>query len=153
MKKITIYLFSFLFFCGLINASLVDDEDESDEYSDENLEDKRYMTNVKSTNPWIRYKASFYSREETKDNMPASGLRAATLKESIKGLGLLQVSVDPKQIPLYSRFKVKLWDGWTIVPAIALDLGPTKLIDILVDNITEAINYGIKTVQVQIIEN
>ncbi|RNA26607.1 hypothetical protein BpHYR1_041147 [Brachionus plicatilis] len=72
----------------------------------------------------------------------------------MQGLGLLQVSVDPKVIPLYSRFRVKLWDGWTVVPAIALDVGPTKrLIDIYVDKINEAIHYGIKKVQVQIVEN
>lgn len=155
MKKIYSLVTFFLITIAVSECYLNSNSDSLlDNLIEKYLESKRYFKNdQKPKTQWISFNASFYARERVKDNMPASGIRGTTLKEAIKGLGLLQVSVDPREIPLYSRFRVKLWDGWTIVPAIALDVGPTKrLIDIYVDKISEAINYGIKRVQVQIVD-
>ena len=140
------YILLFLVLVEILHSSVLysDLRTDSDDLIDEYLEAKRKAQETQ----WVSFKSSFYSREEVNDNMPASGIRGVTLKEAKKGLGRLQVSVDPKQIPLYTRFKVKLWDGWTVIPAMALDIGPHLIIDIYVDNVTEAINYGIKNVKV-----
>lgn len=145
----------FLLFTIVVNECYQSSSSESllDNLINNFLESKRYFKS-NPQNKWISFNASFYARERVRDNMPASGIRGSTLKEAMRGYGLLQVSVDPKEVPLFSRFRIKLWDGWTVVPAIALDIGPTKrLIDIYVDKINEAINYGIKRVQIQIVQD
>lgn len=98
---------------------------------------------------YVAFNATFYSRQETNNNMPASGVRGSTLSEAKRGYGLLQVSVNPKQIPLFSRLNIVLWDQ-TTVSGVALDVGPSSTIDIYVDTIAEAINYGVKRVLVEI---
>lgn len=97
----------------------------------------------------IPIEATFYSKEETNNNLPATGVRGSTLSEAVRGNGLLQVAVDPNRIPLFTRFNVKLWDNGDSVPAIALDVGNKivgRIIDIYVDTISEAINLGRKNV-------
>ncbi|WP_375500270.1 3D domain-containing protein [uncultured Nostoc sp.] len=110
-----------------------------------------------SGNP-INLEARFYSMEETNCHPPASGVHGVTLKAALAGqlqsrcqgqsVGRLQCAVDPKVIPLLTNFTLVLWDG-TRVPAAALDIGTAIIgnkIDIFVDNVTEAINLGVKSV-------
>ncbi|CAF0747072.1 unnamed protein product [Brachionus calyciflorus] len=101
----------------------------------------------------IPFEATFYSKEEVKGHMPSSGVRGSTLKDALVGNGLLQVAVDPKVIPMFTRFNVKLWDGGESVKAIALDVGGSvngKIIDIFVDKNSEAILLGRKKVMVEL---
>jgi len=96
----------------------------------------------------LNLEATFYSREETGNGMPATGVRGVTLQEALVGKGRLQCAVDPIVIPLLREFKLILWDG-TEVPASALDTGTAikgLIIDIYVDTINEAINLGRKQV-------
>lgn len=122
--KFTFYIFVLICLFGLIKASI-------------------------PVKKYVSFNATFYSREETHNNLPASGVRGSTLKEAQRGYGLLQVSVNPNQIPLFSRLNILLWDQ-TSVSGIALDVGPTKTVDIYVDTITEAINFGVKKVMLEI---
>lgn len=98
---------------------------------------------------YVTFNATFYSRQETKNNLPASGVRGSTLSEAERGYGLLQVSVNPKQIPLFSRLNIILWN-MTQVAGIALDVGPTSTVDIYVDTIVQAINLGVRSVRLEI---
>lgn len=106
----------------------------------------------------INLEARFYSMEETNCHPPASGVHGVTLKAVLAGqlqsrcpgqsVGRLQCAVDPKVIPLLTNFTLVLWDGRQ-VPAAALDIGTAIIgnkIDIFVDNVTEAINLGVKSV-------
>lgn len=97
----------------------------------------------------ISYRATFYSREETNNNLPSSGVRGSTLDEALRGYGLLQVSVDPNEIPLFTRMTIVLWNN-TVVNAMALDTGTPRSIDIYVNTIQEAIELGVKKVGVEI---
>ena len=118
------------------------------------LIETRYLDTENQIKEKLSMTATFYSNEETKGQIPAGGVHGVTLKEAIRGDGLLQVATDPKLIPMYTRLKVKLWDGIT-VPAIALDIGNTvqnKIIDIFVDTNEEAINLGRKSVLVEVLK-
>lgn len=113
---------------------------------------KTKETNTKHFKPkaTILMEAVFYSKEETHNGLPATGLRGSTLAESLAGYGPVQVSVDPRVIPLHSTFRMKLWDG-RIVTCKALDTGASikgKIVDIYVNSIREAINLGRRKVLV-----
>lgn len=106
------------------------------------------ISEVKSQPRKIVMDASFYSPEETNNQLPATGVRGATLSQALSGKGLLQVAVDPAVIPLNSEFNIALWDGRT-VKAKALDTGSAikgNVIDIYTDSVKEAINLGRKVV-------
>ncbi|MBR8837150.1 MAG: LysM peptidoglycan-binding domain-containing protein [Stigonema ocellatum SAG 48.90 = DSM 106950] len=96
----------------------------------------------------LNLQATFYSREETQGNPPATGIFGSTLSEALSGRGLLQCAVDPNVIALKTNFTLILWDGRQ-VQASALDTGTAIIgnkIDIFVDTINEAINLGVKSV-------
>lgn len=96
----------------------------------------------------LNLEATFYSREETQNGLPATGIRGATLQEALSGKGPVQCAVDPNVIPLQTHFTLILWDGRQ-VSAAALDTGTAIIgdrIDIYVDTISEAINLGRQSV-------
>lgn len=113
---------------------------------------QEYLRGVDKRSRLVDFTATFYSKEEVQGHMPSSGVRGSTLREALVGNGLLQVAVDPKVIPMFTRFNVKLWDGGESVKAIALDVGGSvknNIIDIFVDKTSEAILLGRKQVQVE----
>jgi 3D (Asp-Asp-Asp) domain-containing protein len=96
----------------------------------------------------LTLKATFYSREETQGNLPASGISGATLQEALNGSGLVQCAIDPDLIPMLTEFTLTLWDQ-TSVRVKALDVGTAikgEIIDIFVDTNAEAIELGVKSV-------
>ncbi|RNA26606.1 peptidase M23 [Brachionus plicatilis] len=111
-----------------------------------------YLGGMDKRSRLFDFTATFYSKEEVQGHMPASGVRGSTLREALVGNGLLQVAVDPKIIPMFTRFNVRLWDGGESVKAIALDVGGSiknRIIDIFVDKTSEAILLGRKKVYVE----
>lgn len=100
----------------------------------------------------LSMEATFYSREETQNHPPSSGIHGVTMREALAGLGRMQCAVDPTVIPMLTEFTVILWDGRQ-VPAKALDVGTAikgNIIDLFVDTVNEAINFGRKPVTVVI---
>jgi 3D (Asp-Asp-Asp) domain-containing protein len=98
----------------------------------------------------LNMEATFYSREETQGHTPSSGIHGKTMREALAGLGRMQCAVDPTVIPMLTEFTVILWDGQQ-VPAKALDVGTAikgNIIDLFVDTVNEAINFGRKPVTV-----
>ena len=113
----------------------------------------RYLEGEKTVERSMPMTATFYSKEEVAEHMPAGGVRGVTLREAINGAGLLQASVDPRRIPLYSLLKIRLWDD-VQVPAIAVDVGPSAdIIDLFVDTVNEAIELGKKPVYVEVVSS
>jgi 3D (Asp-Asp-Asp) domain-containing protein len=159
MSIVKILALSFLLFLNYAEPRMIfqevgDPYADFDAYSNEiDNWTKRYfdIDNIKHE---FYMAATFYSREETNNNIPAGGVRGSTLKEAKQGEGVLQVATDPKVIPMYTKMKIKLWDG-DLVNAMAIDIGSAikdKLIDIYVDTIDEAINLGRRSVLVKIVD-
>jgi hypothetical protein len=68
----------------------------------DDLMDKRYF-DIDKIKSELFVEATFYSREETSNNIPAGGVRGVTLKEAKQGEGVLQVATDPNVIPTYTK--------------------------------------------------
>lgn len=101
MNYLSLFSFFVLISLTIINCKSIRSVNEEDsrgielEELESDFEPDEFEERASAANKMI-VEATFYSREEVKDNLPASGVRGSTLKQALVGYGLLQVSVDSK---------------------------------------------------------